>query len=322
MSRNKKFNKPGLEGGRARQHFKAGKAAAKSPNNAQLNPIKDHAQKKDKKKVEENKSIEQGARHRKRPHEDTSSVDILAKKAKTMSGPLETIQPLGATASDAWNTSANTTTSPLSATAAAIPASLEKTHTVTTFSVISSTKITGRVTRILEALSTFSFTNTPPKPPVVQLIAKPGCAVKLISIVEIAKREIASQGQKWYQYTSVERKEMELKVKTAGKENQDFTAIAGETMATGINDEDTNMDEGTGDMDDTAFETMKTPLERAIEGRPKFRAVPFMTTYLSRTRVDSLKAALGYVFLPWFLTYIDKSTASKRMSFNKVLRGA
>lgn len=61
-------------------------------------------------------------------------------------------------------------------------------------------------------------------------------------------------------------------------------------------EEDASMGvDGTGDAEDTAaFETMKTPLERAVEGKPKIRAVPVMTIYLSRVRVDALKSAFGY----------------------------
>ena len=45
--------------------------------------------------------------------------------------------------------------------------------------------------------------------------------------------------------------------------------------------------------DAAAFETMKTPFERSIEGKPKVRAVPHMTIYLSRVRIDSLRKELG-----------------------------
>jgi hypothetical protein len=38
---------------------------------------------------------------------------------------------------------------------------------------------------------------------------------------------------------------------------------------------------------------MKTPFERAIEGRPKIRSVPVMTLYLSSVRVDSLRKLHG-----------------------------
>jgi hypothetical protein len=41
----------------------------------------------------------------------------------------------------------------------------------------------------------------------------------------------------------------------------------------------------------TAFETMKTPFERANEEKAKVRAVPNMSLYLARVRIDSLRKA-------------------------------
>lgn len=49
--------------------------------------------------------------------------------------------------------------------------------------------------------------------------------------------------------------------------------------------------------EEEAFEIMKTPFERALEAeaRPKIRAVPTFTLYLSRVRIESLKKIYGYV---------------------------
>ncbi|KUJ15640.1 uncharacterized protein LY89DRAFT_537840, partial [Mollisia scopiformis] len=47
------------------------------------------------------------------------------------------------------------------------------------------------------------------------------------------------------------------------------------------------------DEEEEAFEIMKTPFERAIEGTAKVRAVPVMTICLSRVRVESLRREYG-----------------------------
>ena len=47
------------------------------------------------------------------------------------------------------------------------------------------------------------------------------------------------------------------------------------------------------DEEEEAFETMKTPFERANEGAIKVRAMPVMTIYLTHARIDELKKAYG-----------------------------
>jgi hypothetical protein len=173
-------------------------------------------------------------------------------------------------------------------TSAAIPADLATTHDVTTMSIISSSHIQKKVTRILELLSAFSFV-APTKPGVVMLYGKAPVASKMITIVEIAKREIAQNGGKWFQYNKVEqtlmiREKIDASSKTMGLEDK------------GINSMDLDEAEGIKTDDEipgSMFETMKTPFERAIEDRPKFRAIPVMTLYLSRVRVESLKKMHG-----------------------------
>ncbi|KAM3072389.1 hypothetical protein ACMFMG_009193 [Clarireedia jacksonii] len=152
---------------------------------------------------------------------------------------------------------------------------LSSTHQITTMNIISSSHIQKKVTRILDTLSTFSFSD--PKPHVVLLQAKAPVACKLITIAEIAKRELARNGAKWFQYNVVgsilvEQPPGSLKADTAGAlncANEDENTMDVEVDA----DADANEDE-----ESTAFEKMKTPFERAIEGRPK---------------IDSLKKTYG-----------------------------
>ena len=132
---------------------------------------------------------------------------------------------------------------------------------------------------------------------VVMLYAKGGVAAKMISVVEIVKREIAREGGKWWQYTTVmgnleERKRDKVEKKKAKKKTEASTG-KGAGGKTG----DVEMDDGSvsGSDEEEAFEIMQTPFERAIEGIPKVRAVPVMIVYLARIRIDNLKKLHGYV---------------------------
>jgi len=72
-----------------------------------------------------------------------------------------------------------------------------------------------------------------------------------------------------------------------------MTTILGHPIDPSAMDVDVAENEGTMMDDEGTFETMKTPLERAIEERPKVRALPIMTIYLSRVRIERLKVAYG-----------------------------
>lgn len=171
---------------------------------------------------------------------------------------------------------------------AALPgsaSSLEKTHDITAVNIISSSKIEAKVARILEILATFSF-KAPIKPSLVLLTAKASVANKMISVAEIAKREIAQSGGKWFQYSVIE--------PTMVVQDRVPDSVKGTFWAARKGDDamDVEEDEG-GDEEEPAFEVMKTPFEREIEGRAKVRALPTMSLYLSRVRVESLKKTHG-----------------------------
>jgi hypothetical protein len=164
---------------------------------------------------------------------------------------------------------------------------LTATYDVTSINVLSSTHIQKKVTQTLALLSEYPAVG---KPKVVLLHAKAPVASKLITIVEITKREIAKSGGKWFQYNKIEEimvEQKEVPKKDKGKDEEGNAA----------GDEDEQDEE-----EAMAFETMKTPFERAIEGKPKVRGVPVMTLYLSRFRIDSLRRAFGYVQM---ITYVN-----------------
>jgi hypothetical protein len=157
---------------------------------------------------------------------------------------------------------------------------LENTHDVTVMNIISSTQIEKKVTSALAILSEY-----PPapstKPKVVMLHTKAPIASKLITIAEITKREIVKGGGKWFQYNKLGQIAEEKKSREGGAKKEKG---AGEDISMA---EDGN-EEG-GHESEEEFETMKTPFERAIEGKPKIRATPVLTLYLSRVRIESLR---------------------------------
>jgi hypothetical protein len=157
---------------------------------------------------------------------------------------------------------------------------LENTHEVTIMNIISSSQIQQKVTRTLEILSEYPAI-APAKPKVVMLHAKAPIASKLITIAEITKREVVKGGGKWFQYNKLGQI-MEEKKSKEEKEKKEKNAGEDVSMAE-------NKEEDRGNGSEEEFETMKTPFERAIEGKPKVRTVPVMTVYLSRVRIDSLR---------------------------------
>lgn len=170
---------------------------------------------------------------------------------------------------------------------------LGSTHDITSMSIISSSHIQQKVARVLEILSTYP-SPAGEKPRVVMMHAKAPCAAKMISIAEIGKREVAKEGGKWFQYNRVEGVMVELKdglkeeEKGKGKESGNKDKVEGKRK-------DDEVGEAETEEESTAFETMKTPFERANEGKPTMRAVPVMILFLSRVRIDSLRKAYGSV---------------------------
>lgn len=102
--------------------------------------------------------------------------------------------------------------------------------------------------------------------------AKAKSAGKLVSVVEVVKREIGGEGGVWFQYNGL---------------GEGVGGVPREGEGEG-GDGDVEME-----MEDEGFEKMKTRIERAIEGTEKVRSVPVMTVYLSRVRIEALREAYG-----------------------------
>ncbi|CZS95994.1 uncharacterized protein RAG0_05479 [Rhynchosporium agropyri] len=185
---------------------------------------------------------------------------------------------------------------------------LESTYTVTTMSIISSSNIGKKVCRILDILSLSQTTDQNGGTEkgkakegrgmgkgknVLMLYAKAPVACKLISVAEIAKRQIAKEGGKWFEYccvgevvTPITKPEKEKPKEKKKVDVEDRDQEGGKNREGSEEDEEDEAE---------AFEVMKTPFERALEseGRQKIRALPVMSLYLSRGRISSLRTVYG-----------------------------
>ncbi|CAD0111626.1 unnamed protein product [Aureobasidium uvarum] len=140
------------------------------------------------------------------------------------------------------------------------PPDLSAKYTVLQLSVISSSSISNRTTSLIAHLKSTPADN---KPAIVALHAKAPLANKLISVVEIAKRDVKENGLKVYQYNALGSELVQSAPATKDAANQDAMSD-----------------------DEAAFEK--------IEQRSAVRNVPTMITYLSLVPIKELKQAYGY----------------------------
>lgn len=138
-------------------------------------------------------------------------------------------------------------------------------------SVISSSPIASRTSAVIQHLTTQPNEN--PKPALISVSAKAPVANKLISIIEIAKRELARNQANMYQYSAL------------SSETVPLNQLKGRMKRkTGDGGQKGNRDV---ESEEDAFETMGE--------KEQIRAVPVLTVYLSTVRIQELKEAYGYV---------------------------
>lgn len=147
---------------------------------------------------------------------------------------------------------------------------LTKKYDLVKLNVAGSTQISSRTAAVIAKLE---LTPTDGKPVIVVLTAKARVASKLISIVEIAKRELAAKGRSCFQYNVLVSEMTEIE-----RSPRRTTA-----MAAGHNSKQAGSDS------DEAFETMGAYNETGL----KKRQVPVMTIYLSTVSVKELKTEFG-----------------------------
>jgi len=158
---------------------------------------------------------------------------------------------------------------------------------IPTLSIISSHSISKKTTRCLATLF-------PPQPPTtpsalaVALVAKSTVASKAITIAEIVKRRINTQGEAWFQYTKLEGIMVELKApgksKKEGKgKNKDQKGSQVEKTE----ENGTRTGQGEDIDEEDPFEVLK---EKAPQ---KKRKMPLLTIYISRSPIPELAKLYG-----------------------------
>jgi hypothetical protein len=147
---------------------------------------------------------------------------------------------------------------------------LAEKYNLVKLNVISSTAISNRITAVIESLQK---TTGDGKPNLIILTSKARTASKLVSIVEIAKRELAETGKKCFQYNALSSQMTEI-------ERNDIHGANGSTAVE--DDQDASESED-------AFETAGA----APQTGKKKRLVPILTTYLCANSVKELKNACG-----------------------------
>lgn len=155
---------------------------------------------------------------------------------------------------------------------AADEAALADKYDLVRLNVASGTQVSTRTADVVENLSK---TSAPNKPVVIRLCTSSRNANKLISIVEIAKRELKANDMSIYQYNALSSETIQVE-----REQKKSNAAPN-----GKNDGAGEAEEGS----DDAFETMG---QRTLDG-PKKRMIPIMTAYLSTASVKELKASYG-----------------------------
>jgi hypothetical protein len=167
-------------------------------------------------------------------------------------------------------------------------------------SVLSSSKMQKKVASVLRHLDMHPYAapsvsaaassgaSGSGKPRVSVLRARACDAGKLVSIAEIAKREIADGV--WFQYMALGEEVRDV-ARTKGRGDD---TVVEETRLEGARrgENKDNDDEGRKDVDDD-FEVMKTRFERAVEGTPKKRAVAIVSLFLARVSINELKQRFG-----------------------------
>jgi len=145
---------------------------------------------------------------------------------------------------------------------------LESKYNVINLNVISSSQISNRTTLVINHLTTEH--NEGSRSVLCRLHAKSDVVSKLISIIEIAKRELHAKNIKVYQYSSLSSETTTRKPKV-NIENKDSTMVEADAV----------------EEQEDAFQTMPE--------KEKIRAVPVLTVYLATKSIKDLKAAVGYV---------------------------
>jgi len=162
-------------------------------------------------------------------------------------------------------------------------AKLRGKYDVHILSVISSSKIEQRVTRLLEHLSQFHPSDMSVLPGVVMVHARSPDAPKLVSVIEIVRLRVHQSGQKWYQYNRVY--DVEREAPTA----QELPSVIEDTVMEDTNGKSRAADKKY-DSDEGAFEPMPARFVEAVTKQPSTTSLTNMSVFLSRVPIPELRS--------------------------------
>ena len=192
---------------------------------------------------------------------------------------------------------------------------LTQKYSFATMSVNTGSKIEQKVRVLISRLSRFNFLDREIKPGVVALRARANVASKLITVVEIAKREIEykERSGKWYQYSQVSAELREIPrnkakkgprgqqgdadgAKQAGKSLKEWELSKKQDTVEAASDGNPTIDLSGGDNEEeAAFEIMADARPGRGAEDTKLRNIPLLTIYMSRVPVPELKVEFRHV---------------------------
>ncbi|KAG0136546.1 hypothetical protein HOY82DRAFT_576531 [Tuber indicum] len=158
---------------------------------------------------------------------------------------------------------------------------------IPTLSIISSHSISKKTTRCLATL----FPIQPPTTPsvlAVAIVAKSTVSSKAITIAEIVKRRISTQGEAWFQYTKLEGTMVELKApKKRKKEGKGKNKDQRGSQVEKAGEKGAQIGGGEGTDEEDPFEPLKEKTPQ------KKRKMPLLTIYISRSPIPELAKLYG-----------------------------
>lgn len=162
-------------------------------------------------------------------------------------------------------------------------AELKGKYTILTASVISSSKITKKVTQVLSHLGHVDLFSQSSVPGVMMLHARVGDSGKMVTVMELAKKRMDEAGQPWYQYNRVyEVSDNGTKLKPTGKALEH--AVIEKSVMEGQDGDDYE------DEDDD-FEPVETAFDRAVRDKPASDSKEtYMSVFLSRVPIPELQS--------------------------------
>lgn len=160
---------------------------------------------------------------------------------------------------------------------------LQGKYSIATTSVIASTKINKKVTQVLSHLGHVDLFSQSSVPGVMMAHARANDVNKMVTVMEIAKRQMNQAGQPWYQYNRVyEVADGRIPKANAAGRGADQTVIENTVLAGGDADEDDEED---------AFEPVENTFERAIREKPAEESkTTYMSIFLSRVPMPELQS--------------------------------